>query len=159
MRSGVEAWTGRFSTKSIALLRTRCSAGCSRPTSLDDDGDPDASCRAWVRALAENGWLRACVPDVYGGVRAGLDVRTLCLARERLADFSALGRLRVCNARPRQRRRNAFRQRRTEAALSAGRRGGSSHCGLRAFRARGRFGRCCAGDPRAARRRRVRPRR
>ena len=59
--------------------------------SLDDDGNTDASCRAWVRALAENGWLRACVPDAYGGVRGGLDVRTLCLARERLADFSALG--------------------------------------------------------------------
>ncbi len=59
--------------------------------SLDDEGNADASCRAWVHALAENGWLRACVPDAYGGVRAALDVRTLCLARERLAYCSALG--------------------------------------------------------------------
>ncbi len=51
----------------------------------EQERDADASCRAWVRALGENGWLRACVPDVYGGVRAGLDVRTLCLARETLA--------------------------------------------------------------------------
>ncbi|MGA9946487.1 MAG: acyl-CoA dehydrogenase family protein, partial [Candidatus Cybelea sp.] len=59
--------------------------------SLDDEGNADASCRAWVRALAENGWLRACVPEAYGGVRAALDVRTLCLARETLAYCSALG--------------------------------------------------------------------
>jgi len=57
---------------------------------LDDERNADASCRAWVRALAENGWLRACVPGAYGGVRAGLDVRTLCLARETLAARSAL---------------------------------------------------------------------
>jgi acyl-CoA dehydrogenase len=57
---------------------------------LDDDRNVDASCRAWVRALAAGGWLRACVPDVYGGVRASLDVRTLCLARETLAYCSAL---------------------------------------------------------------------
>ena len=57
---------------------------------LDDERNADASCRAWVRALAEGGWLRACVPGVYGGIRAGLDVRTLCLARELLAHRSAL---------------------------------------------------------------------
>lgn len=57
-----------------------------------DDGEreADASCRAWVRALGENGWLRACVPGFYGGLRAALDARTLCLARERLAYRSAL---------------------------------------------------------------------
>jgi acyl-CoA dehydrogenase len=52
---------------------------------LDDERDADASCRAWLRALAEGGWLRACVPERHGGLRAGLDVRTLCLAREMLA--------------------------------------------------------------------------
>lgn len=57
---------------------------------LDDDRNADASCRAWIRALAEAGWLRACVPDTYGGLRARLDVRTLCLAREALARRSAL---------------------------------------------------------------------
>jgi acyl-CoA dehydrogenase len=57
---------------------------------FDDERDADASCRAWVRALAEAGWLRACVAGVYGGLRAELDARTLCLVRERLAYRSAL---------------------------------------------------------------------
>lgn len=57
---------------------------------LDDERDADASCRAWVRGLAATGALRACVPDFYGGLRAGLDVRTLCVARETLAHRSAL---------------------------------------------------------------------
>jgi acyl-CoA dehydrogenase len=57
---------------------------------LDDERDADASCRAWVRALGDAGVLRACVPDFFGGLRAGLDVRTLCLAREHLAHHSAL---------------------------------------------------------------------
>ena len=57
---------------------------------LDDERNADASCRAWVRALADAGWLRACVPSAHGGVRDALDVRTLCLARETLAYRSAL---------------------------------------------------------------------
>jgi len=57
---------------------------------LDDERKADASCRAWVRALADGGWLRACVPGAFGGVRPALDVRTLCLARETLAYRSAL---------------------------------------------------------------------
>ncbi|MGA8533291.1 MAG: acyl-CoA dehydrogenase family protein [Candidatus Tumulicola sp.] len=56
----------------------------------EDERDADAGCRAWVRALAEGGILRACVPDFFGGLRAALDVRTLCLAREMLAYHSAL---------------------------------------------------------------------
>lgn len=57
---------------------------------LDDERNADASCRAWVRTLAEQGCLRACVPAAYGGLRADLDVRTLCLARELLACRSSL---------------------------------------------------------------------
>ena len=56
----------------------------------DDESDAAATSRAWVAALAEGGWLRACVPGLYGGIRADLDVRMLCLARERLAYRSAL---------------------------------------------------------------------
>ncbi len=56
---------------------------------LDDERSADASSRAWVRALAVEGWLRACVPGIYGGLRADLDTRTLCLARESLAWRSA----------------------------------------------------------------------
>jgi acyl-CoA dehydrogenase len=57
---------------------------------LDDERKADASCRAWVRALGEAGWLRACVPGTYGGLRAELDARTICLGREALAYRSAL---------------------------------------------------------------------
>jgi acyl-CoA dehydrogenase len=57
---------------------------------IDDEADAALSCRRWVRALGDAGWLRACVPDVYGGLRAVVDVRTLCLARAMLAYRSAL---------------------------------------------------------------------
>ncbi len=54
----------------------------------------DAACRARVRALGENGFLKACVPAPFGGRGEALDVRTLCLSREilgfhdGLADFA-----------------------------------------------------------------------
>lgn len=47
--------------------------------------DVDAACRARVTALGEGGFLRAVVPEAYGGLAPALDVRTLCLAREILA--------------------------------------------------------------------------
>ncbi len=47
--------------------------------------DVDAACRARVAALGAGGFLRAVVPEAYGGLSASLDVRTLCLAREILA--------------------------------------------------------------------------
>ena len=56
--------------------------------------DVDAACRARVTALGEGGFLRAVVPEAYGGLNPALDVRTLCIAREilaardGLADFS-----------------------------------------------------------------------
>jgi acyl-CoA dehydrogenase len=43
-----------------------------------------------VRALGRAGWLRACVPAAYGGLRDNVDVRTLSLARETLARASGL---------------------------------------------------------------------
>lgn len=54
------------------------------------ESDEGAETTAWVRGLGEAGWLRACVPKAYGGLRDTLDVRTLCLARETLAHRSAL---------------------------------------------------------------------
>lgn len=48
-------------------------------------GDLDAACRARVKALGEAGFLKAVVPAEHGGLHRGLDVRTLCLAREILA--------------------------------------------------------------------------
>jgi acyl-CoA dehydrogenase len=59
-----------------------------------DHADVDRSCRDLVRALGEAGWLKAVVPEAYGGASEKLDVRTLCLAREilswhdSLADFA-----------------------------------------------------------------------
>jgi acyl-CoA dehydrogenase len=53
--------------------------------SLVDHHDVDASCRRLVRRLGETGWLRAAVPQAYGGLYPNFDVRTLCLARETLA--------------------------------------------------------------------------
>ncbi len=50
-----------------------------------DHTDVDAACRNIVRALGEAGWLKAVVPEAYGGLAPTLDVRTLCLAREILA--------------------------------------------------------------------------
>lgn len=47
--------------------------------------DVDAACRARVAALGRAGFLRAAVPEAYGGLAKSLDVRTLCLAREILA--------------------------------------------------------------------------
>jgi acyl-CoA dehydrogenase len=50
----------------------------------------DAACRALVKALGEAGLLKAVVPAEYGGMRAKLDVRTICLAREILAFHNGL---------------------------------------------------------------------
>ena len=52
---------------------------------LVEHRDVDASCRRLVRRLGEGGWLRAVVPQAYGGLSPAFDVRTLCLAREMLA--------------------------------------------------------------------------
>ena len=53
-------------------------------------GNVDAVCRNWVHALGEGGWLRHCVPARFGGAAAQVDVRTLCLVRERLAYHDGL---------------------------------------------------------------------
>lgn len=57
---------------------------------LIDHDDIDGSCRRLVEVLGEGGWLRAVVPEAYGGLTSGFDVRTLCLARETLASVSGL---------------------------------------------------------------------
>jgi acyl-CoA dehydrogenase len=57
---------------------------------LVDHDDVDGSCRRLVTSLGEGGWLQAVVPDAYGGLSAGFDVRLLCLARETLAYHDGL---------------------------------------------------------------------
>jgi acyl-CoA dehydrogenase len=59
---------------------------CEREVhSLVEHQNVDASCRRLVRRLGEGGWLKAVVPEAYGGLYPSFDVRTLCLARETLA--------------------------------------------------------------------------
>ena len=53
-------------------------------------GDVDQSCRSFVRALGDAGWLKAVVPAAYGGLSDKIDVRKLCLAREILAWHNGL---------------------------------------------------------------------
>jgi acyl-CoA dehydrogenase len=52
--------------------------------------DVDATCRQWVRALGEAGWLRHCVPAGYGGAHDPLQSLYLVIARETLARHSGL---------------------------------------------------------------------
>jgi len=61
--------------------------------SVGDDESPDAVCADVARLVAgmgKAGLLRVCAPRAYGGLREGLDVRSLCLARETLARSSGL---------------------------------------------------------------------
>ena len=50
----------------------------------------DEACRTIVRTLGDAGWLRYVVPKAYGGIHEILDVRSLCLIRETLAQRSGL---------------------------------------------------------------------
>ena len=60
------------------------------------DGEPgdraelDSLARELVRRLAAGGWLRYAVPAPWGGLRETLDVRSLCLIRETLAQYSGM---------------------------------------------------------------------
>jgi len=53
----------------------------------EHEADVDATCRALVRKLGDDGWLRLAAPGAEGGE---LDVRSLCLAREHLAQAGGL---------------------------------------------------------------------
>ena len=52
--------------------------------------DVDATCRRWVHALGDDGWLRQCVPSGFGGAHDPLQSRYLVIARETLARHSGL---------------------------------------------------------------------
>ncbi|MGB7101411.1 MAG: acyl-CoA dehydrogenase family protein [Xanthobacteraceae bacterium] len=52
--------------------------------------DVDATCRHWVRALGNAGWLKHCVPAGYGGAHEPLQSLYLVIARETLARHSGL---------------------------------------------------------------------
>lgn len=55
-----------------------------------DHRHADADCRKLAGMLGAAGWLRYCVPASHGGALEGLDVRSLCLCRELLAQRSGL---------------------------------------------------------------------
>ncbi|MGI9044430.1 MAG: acyl-CoA dehydrogenase family protein [Gemmatimonadaceae bacterium] len=55
-----------------------------------DEQDPDAACRSIVKSLGDSGWLEFAVPAPFGGRADSLDVRSLCLIREKLAYESGL---------------------------------------------------------------------
>src|SRR4051812_20234732 len=50
----------------------------------------DDACRTAVAALGKAGWLKYVVPKTYGGANIELDVRSICLIREALAQRSGL---------------------------------------------------------------------
>lgn len=55
-----------------------------------DENDVDETCRVMVRSLGEAGWLQFTIPAQFGGRLDRIDVRSLCLIRERLAYQSGL---------------------------------------------------------------------
>lgn len=58
--------------------------------SLAHGDDLDAACRDIAARLGRAGWLRYVVPAAFGGARASLDLRSLCLIRETLARHAPL---------------------------------------------------------------------
>lgn len=63
---------------------------CEKELAEGEPANVDEACRNLVRRLGDAGWLRYCVPAVYGGVSETLDVRSLALIRETLARHSGL---------------------------------------------------------------------
>ncbi|TAG26830.1 MAG: acyl-CoA dehydrogenase [Burkholderiales bacterium] len=60
------------------------------PKQSIDESDDRAACKAWVKLLGANQWLRYCVPSAHGGAFEKIDSRALVILRENLAFHSAL---------------------------------------------------------------------
>jgi acyl-CoA dehydrogenase len=69
-------------------------AWCATALAHVDHGADDAGCRLAVRSLVKQlgagGWLRAAVPEAFGGLRPALDSRLLVIAREVIAYHDGL---------------------------------------------------------------------
>jgi len=65
-------------------------AQATLPTLIDEAATVDTTCRALVKKLGADGWLRYCVPADVGGTHTSLDVRSLCLIRETLARHAGI---------------------------------------------------------------------
>ena len=61
------------------------------PKQSIDERDDRAACKAWVKLLGANQWLKYCVPASSGGAFETIDSRALVILRENLAFHSALG--------------------------------------------------------------------
>ncbi len=61
------------------------------PKQAVDESDDRAACKAWVKLLGANQWLKYCVPSAHGGAFEAIDSRSLVILRENLAFHSALG--------------------------------------------------------------------
>jgi acyl-CoA dehydrogenase len=65
------------------------------PKQSVDESDDRSACRAWVKLLGANQWLKYCVPygpnGLHGGAFEKIDSRALVILRENLAFHSALG--------------------------------------------------------------------
>src|SRR5579871_1856085 len=79
-----------FFDDSHAKLARDLDAWCKANLHEHDDQDTDATCKALVKQLGDAGWLSYCVPASYGGVRAEIDSRSLCILRETLAYYNGL---------------------------------------------------------------------
>ena len=55
-----------------------------------DEADDRVACKAWVKRLGADGWLRYCVAAEHGGALPTLDSRALVILRETLAYHSPL---------------------------------------------------------------------
>lgn len=81
-----------FFDDSHRALAGELDAWCDKNKTLLEShpSDIDAHCRALVKKLGADGWLKHTTPRAYGGVQEELDVRSLCLVREKLAYRSGL---------------------------------------------------------------------
>lgn len=80
-----------FEARHRALARDVAAWAAAEAESIERaESDVDAACLALVRALGRAGWLRHVIPAAQGGASEALDIRSICLIRERLARASGL---------------------------------------------------------------------
>lgn len=59
-------------------------------SSYSEPEDLDLYCRDLIKKMGEAGWLRYSVPKAFGGVHERLDVCSLCIIRQTLAQYSGV---------------------------------------------------------------------
>ncbi|HZO95717.1 MAG TPA: acyl-CoA dehydrogenase family protein [Candidatus Baltobacteraceae bacterium] len=79
-----------FFDETHRALAPALDAWAARTLSPGEADDVEEACRALVRDLGRDGWLRYAVPAAYGGAFDQVDSRAVCLVRETLARHDAL---------------------------------------------------------------------